>query len=417
MRGRRLICLLLLVASAPLVQAQEASQRGFVEGAIAAFPQAAVTDRVQAVGDARFRDELFVTPATWLRVAGGFDLRADSHDRVDTSWTPDFRDRGAQRPRLSVRRLNATVTRGPLTVDAGKQFIRWGKADIVNPTDRFAPRDFLDVVDSEFLAVTGVHATVQAGSHTFEGVWTPRFTPSRSPLLDQRWAVVPPAATGIPIVEVAPQLPDRRQVGARWGHVGEGFEYSVSVFDGVNHLPDIQSTPVFATPGSRLPTAIEVARVHPRIRTYGGDLAWPMRWFTVKAEAAYFTSPSALTDEYGLYVIQLERQSGEWLFVGGYAGEVDTRRRSQATFAPDRGTSRSIVGRASYTIDTNRSVGFEGAVHQDGRGAYGKAEYSQARGPHWRATVTAIGVGGRDDDFFGQYRRNSHVKVTLRYSF
>src|SRR5260370_16689024 len=53
------------------------------------------------------------------------------------------------------------------------------------------------------------------------------------------------------------------------------------------------------------------------------------------------------------YVLQLERQSGEWLFVGGYAGEVVTARRAVLSFAPDRGTSRSIVGRASYTIDTN----------------------------------------------------------------
>ena len=41
--------------------------------------------------------------------------------------------------------------RGPITVVAGKQFIRWGKADILNPTDRFAPRDFMEVVDNEFL--------------------------------------------------------------------------------------------------------------------------------------------------------------------------------------------------------------------------------------------------------------------------
>jgi hypothetical protein len=417
MRGRCLLCLVLLLGPAPVVQAQTVPQRGLVVVVGAVFPQEAPNDPTQAVADVRLRDDLFVTPAKWLRLAGGFDLRADSHDRVDTSWAPDFWDRGAQRPRLSLRRLSATVSRGPLTVEAGKQFIRWGKADIVNPTDRFAPRDFLDVVDSEFLGVTGVHATAQAGPYTFEAVWTPRLTPSRSPLLDQRWAVVPPAAAGLPIVEASPPLPERQQIGVRWGHVGAGFEYSLSVFDGLNHLPDIQSTPVFAAPGSRVPTAIEVARVHPRIRTYGGDLAWPMRWFTVKAEAAYFTSPSALTDEYGLYVVQLERQSGEWLFVGGYAGEVDTRRRTQATFAPDRGTSRSIVGRASYTIDTNRSLVFEGAVHQDGGGAYGKAEYSQARGQHWRATVTAIGVGGKEDDFFGQYRRNSQIKVTLRYSF
>ena len=31
-------------------------------------------------------------------------------------------------------------------MEAGKQLIRWGKTDILNPTDRFAPRDFLTVL-------------------------------------------------------------------------------------------------------------------------------------------------------------------------------------------------------------------------------------------------------------------------------
>ena len=55
------------------------------------------------------------------------------------------------------------MARGRFTLDAGKQFIRWGKADIVNPTDRFAPKDFLNVVDAEFLAVTGLRGVVRLG--------------------------------------------------------------------------------------------------------------------------------------------------------------------------------------------------------------------------------------------------------------
>ena len=90
-----------------------------------------------------------------------------------------------------MRRLSATLSRGGFTLDVGKQFIRWGKADILNPTDRFAPRDFLNVVDSEFLAVTGVRASVESHGETVDAVWLPRLTPSRIPLLDQRWSAVP----------------------------------------------------------------------------------------------------------------------------------------------------------------------------------------------------------------------------------
>ena len=81
------------------------------------------------------------------------------------------------------------------------------------------------------------------------------------------------------------------------------------------------------------------------------------------------------------------------------------------------GLSRAFVARASYTVDTNRSVAIEGALRQSGAGFYAKAEYSQAHGQHWRTTLTGVGLGGESTDFLGQYRRNSHASVTLRYSF
>ena len=118
-----------------------------------------------------------------------------------------------------------------------------------------------------------------------------------------------------------------------------------------------------------------------------------------------------------LWVVQLERQTGEWVFVGGYAGEVVTERRSLLPFAPDRGVARALLGRASYTIDPNRSVAFEGALRRSGDAGYARGEYSQAFGQHWRATVAVTLIRGEPTDFIGQYRRNSHVTLSLRYSF
>jgi hypothetical protein len=418
------------------------TQRGFVEGAALLFPQAALNDPTQLAGDFVARDELFVKPASWLQFAGGLELRANSHDQVEDRWRLDVSDRGTRRPRLSLRRLTATLTHGPFTVDAGKQFIRWGKADIINPTDRFAPRDFLNVVDAEFVAVTGVRAVAQHGGETFEAVWVPRFTPSRVPLLDQRWTVVSPDAASIPLIDAGGAFPDGSQTGLRWGHVGRGYEYSLSFFNGFNHLPNVEIATINAelaelagkpgSAGGAVP-ALTVRRLYPAIRTYGGDAAVPTPWFTIKGEAAYFISRdlagtpaadlsrqsggAAAADDYVLYVVQLERQTGEWVVVAGYAGEAVTARRTTLTFAPDRGMTRSIVARASYTIDPVRSLAFETAIRQNGAGAYGKVEYSQARGAHWRATVTAVGIGGQSDDFLGQYHRNSHLSAALRYSF
>jgi hypothetical protein len=330
---------------------------------------------------------------------------------VDPSWRLDFADRTTARPRLSVRRLMVTFTHRALTVDVGKQFIRWGKTDIVTPTDWMAPRDFLNVFENEFLGVTGVRASVRAGAETFEAAWTPRMTPSRIPLLDQRWTAVPPESAQVPIVDVTGQLPAGSQVGFRWSHLGRAFESAVSFFDGFNHLPNVD----VVLRGIR--AQLDVTRVYPAMRSIGADAAVPLRWATIKAEAAYSVSSEKNSDDYILYVVQLERQTGEWALVGGYAGEIVTARRSVLPFAPDRGVTRSIVGRASYTIDTNRSAALETAVRQNGDGAYAKAEYSQAHGVHWRTTVAGTLIRGKPSDFIGQYRRNSHATVSLRYSF
>jgi hypothetical protein len=394
-----------------VIGAQTLTQRGFVESSIRLFPQEARNDPTQVVGDLLARDEVFFKPASWIQFAGGLELRANSHEEVEDSWRLDVDDRGRQRPHASLRRLSATLTDRAFTLDVGKQFIRWGKADIVNPTDRFAPRDFLNVVDADFIAVWGVRGVLQAGSETVEAVWVPRFTPSRVPLIDQRWTVVPPEAAAIPIADAGATWPTGSQAGVRWGHLGAGIEYSLSFFDGFNHLPNIDSNLRPAPPG------IQLTRTFPAIRTYGADAAIPTRWFTIKGEAAYLTSPSAFTDEYVLYVVQLERQTGEWVIVGGYAGEAVTARRSALAFAPDRGMAKSIVARASYTLDGNRSLAMETAVRQNGDGLYARAQYSQARGQHWRATLTGVAIAGHSDDFLGQYHRNSHVAFTLRYSF
>jgi hypothetical protein len=401
---------LVVGVSLPLA-AQTIAQRGFVETRGIFFPQTASNDAERVVVDVVARGEAFAKLAPWLQIAAGLDARANTHDQVERSWRLDLRDRRTLRPALSVRRLNATIARGPVTMDLGRQFLRWGKADIVTPTDHFAPRDFLDVIDSEFLGVTGARTVVQWGGQTVDAVWIPFFTPSRTPLLDQRWTVVPAGAAPLTLKDAGGAPPRGRQSGIRWGRLGDGYELSASYFDGLGNLPDV------AFAAGAAPAEVDVIKRYPQIRSYGFDAAVPAPWLTIKGEAAYTRSSSPASDDYVLYVLQLERQTGEWQFVGGYAGEIVVERRAQFTFAPDRGLTRSLVGRASYTIDANRNAAVEAAVRQTGHGAYVKGEYSQARGQHWRTTVTGAIIRGRSDDFLGQYRRNSHVTLALRYSF
>ena len=271
----------------------------------------------------------------------------------------DWQDRSLRRPLLSLRELNATFSKGKLTGEFGKQFIRWGKADLLNPTDRFAPKDFLSVTDPGFLAVTAARAIYDTGVNSIDLVWQPRFTPSRTPLLDQRWTVLPESLAGVSLNDLGSQFPGRSSFGARWNHVGAGYEVSASFYDGFNSLPLFQAA-----------AGTDFRRIYPALRLYGADAAVPLPWFTVKAEAAYYTSPDKQQDEYVIYVIQFERQIKEFSIVAGYAGDAVTSYTPGLQFSPELGFARAILAHAQYTIDSTRSVATDAAIRQNGQGSW-----------------------------------------------
>ncbi len=418
-------CLVAACSAAWPASAQTVSSRGFLDGRFFFYPQTTPNDPTRVIGEALARVESSWKPTAWLSANAAFDARIDTHEQVERRWFIDWQDRGIQRPPFSVRRLSVVVSRGPLIVEAGKQFIRWGKADVLNPTDRFAPRDFLSVVDNDFLGVTGARATYETGGNTLDLVWVPHFTPSRIPLFNQRWTVIPAQAAAIPLFDAGSTFPRGSQVGVRWNRFGPGYEFSLSFYNGYNHLPlvDAEVLPV--------PLRLELTRFYPQMRMYGGDFALPNKWVTLKGEFGYFTSNTAQADEYGIYVLQLERQSGEWLLVGGYAGDFVTRTGARPTppsvpglpaptsvlFAAERGLARAFLGRATLSLDVNSSVAFQAAVRRNGDGTWLQAQYSRAYGGHLRATFEGNLIRGSDNDFLGQFRRDSNANASLRYSF
>ncbi len=299
-----------LLALLPLyAHAQAFTQKGFIEAKGIGYPQTTANDDTQVVGEALLRYEAAAKPAAWLWLNGGIDARADTHDQTEwdgISWS----DRSARRPGLAVRRLDATLTRGPLSLQAGKQFVRWGKTDILNPTDRFAPRDYLAVVDSEFLGVTAARFTAGLQADTLDLV-AARFTPSRTPLLDQRWAGLAAELENVTLVDEGADYPGRTQLGARWNHVGSGYEFSVSAFSGNNNLPIIEAgtpqlpggipvPPAASLAANAVPSGLQVpiTRVYPTMWMAGGDAAVPLPAVTLKGEAAFFGTSDSRADQY-----------------------------------------------------------------------------------------------------------------------
>jgi hypothetical protein len=220
-------------------------------------------------------------------------------------------------------------------------------------------------------------------------------------LWNQRWA--PPGASAAPPGSV--EFPKGEELGLRWSHTGR-VDFSIAAYRGFNH------SPAFILGSQSLPETF-----YPRINMVGGDAAVPLRWVTLKVETAYFHAPDKRSDDYAQVVVQVERQIGEWSFVGGYAGERITRLGPSASFDPSRGMTRTILGRASYAIDSTRNLAFEAAARQDGKGLWNRVEYTQNFGRHWQWIGELALIRGAAEDFLGAYRRNSHGVTRLRYSF
>jgi hypothetical protein len=408
-RHARLILLLFLCPPSG-AGAQTLSHRGYAEALFVAHPQTGIRDETRLIADSLVRWEPTVKAGSW-RIDAAVDGRMDSHRMTERSVALTYWDRTIRRPALAVARLSASWARGPLTVEFGKQFVRWGKTDILVPTDRFAPRDYVNVSEPQFLGITAARMTLASASDSLDIVVSPRVTPSRAPLLDQRWVFTPPSVGDVPLVDTGAKYPSGVQSGVRWNHLGRRLEHSVSFYRGFHHLPWFEGTFVTAPPH------IDVRRRYAQLTTAGADIAMPVAAFTIKAEAAWFHSDTPEAGEYLLYVVQLERQSGEWLFLGGYAGEYEKEETTLVRFAPDRGLARAFIGRASVTLDANRSLTFDGVLRQNAEGVYGRVEYSHGLGGHWRAIGNVSVFGGSEDDFLGRYQRNSFARLTLRYSF
>jgi hypothetical protein len=392
---------------------QSFTQRGFVEADLFGFPLTAPNDSGQVIGDALFRWDATYKPAPWITFSGGIEAQTDTHHQTERTFRLDFDDRGLLRPAFSLRSLQMTLHKGHFTADIGKQFIHWGKADILNPTDRFAPRDYLNVVEGEPLAVLGARVNVEYQGTSGDFVWTPRFTPSRMPLIDQRWALLPPDAPP-GVANAATIFPGGGEYGARINHIGNGYEISGSVFEGYNHLPLL--IPLAD------PQLLYVQRFYPKIRTFGVDAAVPLRYFTIKTEAALTgsreTSVTApRSDTYLLWVMQLERQIRQWVIAAGYAGQTVFDQRYPIYFDPERGLTKTLLAKAVYNLDAPTSVSIETAIRQNGQGVWSTVEYSRQLATHWRLIGGITVIAGSRDDFLGEYRHNSFGMLKIRYSF
>jgi hypothetical protein len=357
-----------------------------------------------------------------LSFRGALDFRIDTHRDVSRRDWFELGDRGVRQPAGALSELYADLKLGHLDLRLGKQQIRWGRADGFNPTDNLNPYDYLDTFADRRIAVPAVKADAFFGRAHFEGAWLPFYTPTRLPLIGQRW--FPRLPTGTPVQQI--QYHDlggpvpagtlgNGQWAVRYNQIIPGAEFSVSYFDGFDDLPFFRAsgTPLLAEQAIRVDLRREYFRVH----VVGADFASGIGPVGIRGEAAYFDQTDPLNLDHLLFVIGLDKSWGDWFAIVQYAGQKVSGRVEPAAVFPDLGLRSTLLYRVERTLGPDRTFEIKGALRLRDGDFLIQPLYSVALSNKWRLKIGTTLFAGASDGYLGQFRYNSHLNLSVTYTF
>lgn len=154
---------------------------------------------------------------------------------------------------------------------AGRQLIAWGRADRINPTDYFSPRDFTLLVpedDEQRRGITAAVAHFDLNDSNRLSFVLARFEPHRMPQGMLPDGIVPA------------EEPNDAEVAIKYDHVGNFFDWSASYYDGHERSPRYRL----------FQSVNELPRIYAdyeSLNTWGIDAAAALGAWTLRAELTY----------------------------------------------------------------------------------------------------------------------------------
>lgn len=304
----------------------------------------------------------------------------------------------------------------------GKQIVKWGRADTINPTDNLTPSDYtlLFPEDDDLKSgIPAVKATYNAGGYALTGIWLPRFQPSRIPL-------------PIPRAQTREILPARTLEHGGYAfkvdQSGGMVDWSLSYFDGYDPMPD-------------LGVADRVTLTYPRIRTVGGDFAYTAGRYGLRGEAAYFFTPDRSGEDpfrknpFFFYVLGLDRTYAEKLYLNfQFIQRIVTNfrdpRRIEEPMPREVAVTGAVLNNQIDEVTNSLSLKlqykmFYETLKAEVSGIYNITRNDYLLRPRVYYAITdrySVVLGGdlyrgRKESFFGLLKDNSLAFVELRAGF
>lgn len=219
------------------------------------------------------------------RISGKFKYLVSLDARYDLAGNSKLEfDEDEKRAWLWESYLN--YKSGNLNVRLGKQVIRWGKGDQINPTDNFTPEDFTEFLSIDERAERKLPAWMANIDYSFspyrlELIWLPFFVPSRLPETGSDWE--PFLYKGYRNVSNVkePERPKRnlasQVVALKLARNTEDYDLSASYAYHYDEIPSLYLNPA----------TLETAQLYPRQHTFGADFETLIGKIGVRGEFAY----------------------------------------------------------------------------------------------------------------------------------
>jgi hypothetical protein len=426
-----LLLLLLWASSASALDASQLKFSGLLQyenySYFRRFPGASIDARNELM----LRPRVEFSPSEKFRGVASLEFREDLSDPSRT------------RNRLYEAFLDIYLPRWGLTI--GRQFIDWGRADTLRPTDLFRRRDYTDLVERREEAILAVKSDIDVGLGNLQLVWAPTFEPDTIPTSSSnRWMVLPRTQGQPPLLatyDVLGQIDPRddlssSQIGARLSGQAVGFDFALAyawTFDRVPTYFESRGLPqVDPVSGTVVAT---IAPAYRRIHVFGADFATVLARVGIRGEAAYTltedrdgTNP-LIDDPYlrvvgGLdYTFSLSGDSSLFTILQ-YAGDFDVPSQSvrNQDSSEDAIRFRHFYRQAALLNSELRlgeffKIAMKAFVNLEKGDFLLQPEISWVPFDGLSVTAGSDILGGKTDTFFGRFRDNSRARLKLEGRF
>ncbi len=316
-------------------------------------------------------------------------------------------------------------------IRVGKQQIIWGKAEGVFITDIVSPKDLREFLLPDFdeirIGITSFKLNYYKGSHTFEAVWAPVFTPTQVPESSSIWS----PKMDFPVIpewdnstsEIKPGL-ENSEIFVRYSLMASAFDFELVGGYFYYDDPALHLTKQI-DPADMQITGLTARPEYHRVTMGGGSFSLPLGDFVLRGEGAYYTGrhfqtanpaiPDATTEKNNLhYMAGLDYTLGGVKLSAQFIQEYILDYEEGINYDEMENTMTILAKkdffREKLWIELFSYIGLnnEDALVRPGI-IYDFADGFEIKG----GANIFVGESGR----FGQYDANDMVYMKIKYSF